>query len=219
MYISVSFLIFFSFSSSSSCRRRTTACLCAAWTTAKKTSWSRTKSRYGAVLQDTSCCSSRVDVCVQSDLKWSNYYKLSHLLIRDLELLTNRFSAGSGLTGLSPPSHRVYFVSQWLSFYFNVTRDWSRNLLLRNANYSDTHQLTARATGPVNQRAELVSLIFRWSCRTSSPCGRWRRGSGCWRGSRWSSSASPSQSSVRETRPTSSTTSRGWVLKTSSKSV
>lgn len=49
-----------------------------------------------------------------------------------------------------------------------------------------------------------------WSCRTSSSCGSWRRGSRCWRGSRWSSSTSLCPSSMTETRLTSSTTSSGW---------
>lgn len=47
-------------------------------------------------------------------------------------------------------------------------------------------------------------------CRTSSSCGSWRRGSRCWRWSRWSSSTSLCPSSMTETQLTSSTTSSGW---------
>lgn len=54
-----------------------------------------------------------------------------------------------------------------------------------------------------------TGAVHRWICQTGTFSDCWKRISGCWSGSRWSSSTCPCQTLKTETLLISSTTSRG----------
>lgn len=193
-----------SFCLMSSCR--SVRSLSAGWGTARRTTWCRTPMRYDNTV--TQLHSISVGTCDSSSGRGRKMRNISNiiLIIVLLWYCILKKSLKSSML-LSIADGVVLFIFNLLFWFFK-----EKNSKMFPA--SKCSLLPTVLTSP-----RLCDCSFNWlhwfcrrsrRCRTSSSCGSWRRGSRCWRWSRWSSSTSLCPSSMTETQLTSSTTSSGW---------